>query len=212
VLKSAQVPALGLVPVGGIPGYEPPQPDWAKLPLGARIEAARALMIEARGSDAPPLKLTLRLTKSEQAGLLCAAIAQMWKAALGVEVSLDTTEWSVLEQDINTKNFQLAVFGWSADYADPWTFLSIFRSDSGQINASGYRNPAYDALLDESRRQPDRERRFAVLEQAEAMIMADEPIIPLNFNVTQALVSPHVAGFAPSPLNLNPSRYLSWKE
>ncbi len=212
VLKGAQIPALGLIPPGGIPGYEPPQPDWATLPLPVRIEAAKKLLAEARGPDAPPLQLMLRTTKTDQTVLLCSAVVQMWKSSLGIDATLDTSEWSVLEQDIHHKNFQLAIYGWIGDYIDPWTYLSLFRADSGQINPSGYLNPKYEALLDRSRLEPDTERRFAMLEEAEAMLMADQPIIPLDFQVTQSLVSPHLAGFAPNPLNLHPSQYLSWKD
>ncbi|HVJ55563.1 MAG TPA: peptide ABC transporter substrate-binding protein [Aliidongia sp.] len=212
VLKGAQLPAVGLIPPGGIPGYEPPQPDWAGQPLPARIETARQLMAAARGVDAPPLRLTVRTVKSEQAELIVSAIVSMWKSALGIDATLDTSEWSVLEQDLHHDNYQLAFYGWAADYVDPWTYLANYRSDAAQLNISNYRNPSYDALLDQSRQAADSNARMKLLEQAEAMLLSDQILIPIDFGVTQTLVNPHLAGWSASPINMHPSRYLSWTD
>lgn len=212
VLKGAQIPAFGLIPPGSVPGYTPPTPEWAALPMPERIAAARKLIAEARGADAPPLKLTLRSTKSEQIGLVLSAVTSMWKAALGVEATQDSSEWGVLEQDLHQGNYQVGAYGWTADYVDPWNYLANYRTDAAELNIIRYDNPRYDALLDQSRKAADKAQRFALLAQAEAMLLDDQPLIPLDFQVAQYLVNKRLAGWNPSPVEMHPSRELSWKE
>ncbi len=212
VLKGAQIPAIGLVPPGSVPGYTPPVPAWSALSMPERIAAAKKLMIEARGAEAPPLKLTLRSTKSEQTGLVLTAVASMWKATLGVEATQDSSEWGVLEQDLHQGNYQVGAYGWSADYVDPWNYLANYRSDAAELNILRYNNPRYDALLDQSRQTADKSQRFALLAQAEAMLLDDQPLIPLDFAVAQYLVNKRLTGWNPSPVEMHPSRELGWAE
>jgi hypothetical protein len=44
------------------------------------------------------------------------------------------------------------------------------------------------------------------------VLLADAPLIPIEFGVTQSLVNPHLKGWEPSPLTIHPSRYLFWTE
>ncbi|MEI9985837.1 MAG: ABC transporter substrate-binding protein [Aliidongia sp.] len=136
VLKGTQIPAIDLIP-GGIPGYTPSLPDWAGLSMPDRVAAARKLMAEARGADAPPLKLVIRFTKSEQAERILVAIASMWKTALGVEAKVDFIRMGrVGPGSAPGKLTAGASLAGLRDYADPWTYLANFRSDARTLMSS----------------------------------------------------------------------------
>ena len=47
---------------------------------------------------------------------------------------------------------------------------------------------------------------------AKALLLDDQPLIPLDFQVNQYLINKRLAGWPASPVDLHPSRELSWKE
>jgi oligopeptide transport system substrate-binding protein len=96
---------------------------------------------------------------------------------------------------------------WVGDYNDAYTFAQLLQSGFG-INLTGYANPAYDALLAEATRTPDPARRRALLEEAERLMLADHPVLPLYFYVNKHLVKPWVAGWSDNVMNVHYSKDL----
>ena len=122
----------------------------------------------------------------------------MWRAVLGVDYTLINEEWKVFLQTRKLKqDTQVFRAGWIGDYNDPYTFLELMHSKHG-INDSGYNNPEYDALLAEISVQTDMDRRAKLMEQAERMLLADQPIMPIYYYVEKGLVKPYVDGFVPN--------------
>ena len=123
------------------------------------------------------------------------AIASMWKQVLGVEATLRNLEWKVFVDARNQKTeTQVYRHGWIGDYNDAFTFAELLRSTNAS-NDTGYNNPEYDRL---SGRGPIRARpREAreLLEEAERVMLADMPILPLYFYVTQHMKKPWVGGW-----------------
>jgi oligopeptide transport system substrate-binding protein len=50
--------------------------------------------------------------------------------------------------------------------------------------------------------------RLKLLSEAERLLLADLPVLPLYFYVSKQLVKPWVAGFEPNLLDHHPSRHL----
>ena len=90
---------------------------------------------------------------------------------------------------------------WVGDYNDPYNFLQYLKSDFG-INLPHYNSPAYDALLVEAGHQTDATKRRALLEQAERLMLADHPVIPLYFYVNKHLVKPELQGWYDNVMNV----------
>jgi oligopeptide transport system substrate-binding protein len=105
----------------------------------------------------------------------------------------------------------MSVYGWIADYPDPWSFLSILLSTAGDLDTSDYRNPEYDALLAQSTRTPDPAARNKVLEAAERLISRDLPVIPLYYDVRPYLVSDKLDGYHGNALDVHPTQDLAFK-
>ncbi len=211
ITAMGEKPLYSWVP-DGIPGYRPAEPDYAHWPQSKRLQEARRLYAEAGYSRSRPLTVELRYNTSENHKKVAIAIAAMWKQALGVKVRLVNEEWKVFLQNRKQKRLtQLFRAGWIGDYNDPYTFLEILHSRHG-LNDEGYRNPRYDALLDRAAREADADKRFALLREAEALALADQPVIPLFGYVSKHLVNPRVGGWVDNVLDHHYSKDLYFRK
>ena len=107
----------------------------------------------------------------------------------------------MLQQDIDAGGLDVFRLSWIGDYNDPYTFLQYFKGDFG-INTSRFRDARYDALLQQAAREVDVEKRRLTLEEAERVLLAAHPLIPLYFYVNKHLVSPRVRGWYDNVLNV----------
>ena len=187
----------------GINGYEPVLPDYASWTQEERLAEAKRLYKEAGYSKANPLTTEIRYNTSENHKKLSIAIAAMWKMALGVRVKLVNEEWKVFLENRKQKQVtQVFRAGWIGDYNDPFTFSELLHSQHG-INDSGYNNPEYDALLEQAAYESDQDKRISLLQQAEAVLLADQPVMPIYSYVSKHLLKPYVGNYVPNVLDHN---------
>ena len=98
-------------------------------------------------------------------------------------------------RDLNERRYPFFSAGWIGDYPDSQNFLDLlFHSGSSQ-NHTGYSNPEVDGLLEQARVETDPERRTALYREAERLIVADAPWVPLTHGAVNVLVKPHVRGY-----------------
>ena len=206
VLRTGERPAYGWIPPGTA-GYAPQTPAWVRLSAAQRLAEARALYAAAGYSPAHPLTFTLKYNTGEVHAELAIAIASMWQQALGVRVRLRAEDFGSLMQDIDRSDVQMFRSSWIGDYNDPYTFAQYFKSDFG-INLTHYDNPTYDALVDRASAAVDPARRAALLEQAERLMLRDQPVIPIYFYVSKHLIKPRVMGWYNNIMNVTYSRDL----
>jgi oligopeptide transport system substrate-binding protein len=135
----------------------------------------------------------------------------MWREVLGFEVVLINEENQVLLANIRDKEItQVFRSSWIGDYNDAHTFLNILQSKNA-ANVPGYASQEYDALLERAAEQVDLSRRRLYLEEAERVMLADHPAIPIYFYVSKHLVKPRVAGWGDNVLDYHYSQHLSLK-
>jgi oligopeptide transport system substrate-binding protein len=191
VVRLGEPVARTLTPPGSIRGYEPPA-GLAHDPAKARAELAAAgwedrngdgVVERADGTKFPTVEV-LYSTASPRYRDLSLAMADMWRQALRVPVEVRGKDSKFFKEDLKTGNFMIARGSWYGDYADPTTFLELSRTGDGN-NDRGYSNPEFDALLDRAANESDAAKRFAILQDAERLIMErDAPILPLSHLVT----------------------------
>ena len=201
-----ETPAYSFVPPQ-TDGYTAQVPEFAHWPMPVRIARARQLLREA--ALPPSLSVELRYNTGELHAAIAVAVASMWKENLGIGTRLHAEEFKVLLQDIDRGDMTQAFrASWVADYNDAFNFLQLLRTGFG-INLPRYSNPAYDELLDQANARTDAAGRRAGLEQAERLMLADQPLIPLYFYVNKHLVKPRVRGWRDNVMNIVYSKDLS---
>lgn len=207
VTQFGELPSFTLVPPG-ISDYQSPSPEWESWDQQTRETEARALYAAAGFDEQRPLRVQIRYNTSENHKKVALAVASMWKQVLGVQTELINEEWKVFLQNRSQGTItQVFRAGWISDYDDPYSFLQMFRSGHGQ-NDYGYSNSLLDALLAEiaAERIPARRRRL--MQEAERIILEDQPIIPLYTYVTKRLVDNHLKGWENNVMDHHYSKHM----
>jgi oligopeptide transport system substrate-binding protein len=193
VMGTGELPAYSWVPP--LAGYAQQRPEWADWPRERRLAEARRLYAEAGYSAAHPLEVEIRYNTHEDHKKIAIVIAAMWKQYLGVQARLVNQEFKVFLRDRTQKQVTQAFrASWIGDYNDAYTFSGLMESRNG-LNDTGYADPNYDALLAQANAEIDAGRRAQLLEQAERLMLDEQPVIPLYFYVTKRLVKPYVVGW-----------------
>ena len=206
------IPAYSFVPPGIASYGEPAQMKEKDLSPIEREDKAKALLKAAGyGPGLKPLQIELRYNTSENHKNTSVALADMWKP-LNVEVKLVNSDLKSHYALLREKgNYDIARAGWIADYADAQNFLFLLQGDNKGLNYANYENAEFDALMKKAATIQDPAQRAAVLKQAEAIILNDQPLIPLMYYGSKNLVSSKIEGFSTNVLDRHLSRFLSVK-
>ncbi|MFW5816614.1 MAG: peptide ABC transporter substrate-binding protein, partial [Wenzhouxiangella sp.] len=205
--RFGEQPSFSFTPPG-LDGYDPPQPEWASWTQQQREDHARALLAEAGFGPDNPLELEIRYNTHEDHKRVSLAIAAMWEQVLGVRASLINEEFRVFLATRRARAItEVFRAGWIGNYLDPMYFLELFHSNNQQ-NDIGFFSAEYDALLARAARTPDRAERFAVLQEAERLLLETQPFAPIYTYVTRRLIKPYVRGWEPNLVDQHPTRYM----
>jgi oligopeptide transport system substrate-binding protein len=206
-----EAPAFAIVPPG-TDGHRDATPAYARWTQAQREARARELYARAGYTRERPLETEIRYNTSPQHRRLAPAIAAMWREVLGVRTRLVNEEWKVFVVNRRAGRLTQVFRGtWIADYNDPMSFLETFR-DGSPLNASGFNDPAFDALVDRAARETDPARRADLLFEAESRLIAAHAVIPIYYYSAKQLVRPRIEGFRPNPMDRHPTRFLRLKD
>ena len=90
-------------------------------------------------------------------------------------------------------NFDLVISGWSADFADPISFLDLLTSTNSENNGK-WKNATYDKLIADSKTTSSTSKRWSDLTKAENILLKDAGVAPLYYSTTASLIRPSVKG------------------
>lgn len=202
VLRGGQVPADEFTPAG-LGGYSS-QPAQRQ-----HLEEATRLLAEAGHAGGQGLpEFELLFNSSETHKLIAEALQEMWRRDLGVKVRLTNADLKTIEDARRSGAFEILRSSWIAEYADPSSFLDVFRSDSGN-NFTGWANADYDALLFKAERTPDAAERNGLYARAESLLLSEAPVVCLYHYTHVYLMRPSVKGWHPTLLDHHPYKAIS---
>jgi ABC-type oligopeptide transport system substrate-binding subunit len=101
---------------------------------------------------------------------------------VGIQVEQSTSEWAAFHDVLESGSFQLARFGWVADYPTLDDFLYPLFHSTASSNYSRYANPEVDAALTAARQVADEDERRRAYRDVHALVGRDMPVIPLLFH------------------------------
>jgi len=190
VFSSLRVPAFSILPPG-MPGFNKDLKGLKYDPV-----KAKQLLSESKyASNMPRIVLNVPGTGGS-VGLDDEAMIAMWKKNLGITVEIQQAEWATYLQDLNARKYQMwGGSGWVADYPDPQNFLEVLFHSQSNKNDGNYKNPEVDKLLEQARTEQDVQKRVAMYQQAEQIIINDAAVLPVwHGTESYRLVKPWVKG------------------
>lgn len=204
-------PLTAITPEGMFPGYPQPKGD----PFDP--EKAKTLLADAGYRDSsgkfdpkrfPVDQMEITVNPDGINIPLAEFIQAQWKQNLGVTIPI-----KVMEQKTSlvarAKLEYKGIFrtGWGADYMDPFTFLGLYYTPTGN-NGTGWWDPKYAALLDEANRTGDHQKRYEILAKAEALALEAQPVLPLMTASARWMKKPYIKGMYPNPASLFPWKWV----
>lgn len=174
--------------------------EEAEQPFEENIKEAQELLKEAgypNGEGFP--ELTYNYPALEMDADTAQALQQQWKENLGITIRLNAQELQVNYSERRAGNFELCRMNWTADFSDPYTYLSMLLSNS-TYNCSGIQDEYYDGLITQSDTETDVAARSELLHQAEQYAVGEQYyIIPLYNMKNVNLVNPEIDGIRQNP-------------
>ena len=184
-------------------------------PYSAKVEEAQEYLAAAgypNGEVFP--ELNILYYDSGNNSLIVEAVQQMWQENLGIHVNLQVQEYAVFTNTINSGDWSISFTGWSADYNDPMTMLSLFTAEG--LNDSRWRYKEYAGMPNDTTLNPENEaydtavkmaaqtsgtERDGYLKEAEDVLMENMVICPINYTTyTQVIDHSKVSGPGRTPV------------
>ncbi|MBM7609550.1 oligopeptide transport system substrate-binding protein [Lysinibacillus composti] len=199
VAKGEQTPALGMVPKA-VKGFEEQAGYFKDNDIEEAKKALEQGMKELGISDPSQISIGLSINTSEAHAAIAQYVQESWHKNLGIEVTIDNSEWQVYLEKLNMLDYDAARMGWGADYNDAYTFLEQYDSAKNGNNDTGWENAEFTKLLKQSQVETDPEKRIDILKQAEAIIMSEYPVIPVYYYTNLYVSKDYVENIAPDKL------------
>lgn len=174
--------------------------DGAEQPFEENVERARELLAEAgypNGEGFPTL--TYSYPTLEMDSDTAQVIQEQLKENLNINIELNAQELQSNYSSRYAGDFDMIRMNWTADFADPYTYLSMLLSNS-TYNCSGIQDAEYDALVEQSSSEPDPAKRAELMHQAEQLAVGEQfYIMPLYAMKSVNLVDPKITGIRQIP-------------
>lgn len=167
-------------------------------------ERGRALLAEAGWPAGQALRLVGGPAGDPAREALLAALRAQWADHCGLTVTAQSLTEGELLGDwplgaVFGRRFDLAVFGWRVGVLPPcglYTSLQVPSADNpGGTNAAGYANPAFDGACYRALTATDPASATAAHAEAQRLLAADLPMLPLFYRPRHGAAGPAVSGY-----------------
>ncbi|SDS35773.1 peptide/nickel transport system substrate-binding protein [Paenibacillaceae bacterium GAS479] len=128
-------------------------------------------------------------------------------AKIGVKTKIESPEWATYLGDLKTgEKDDLFMIGWTGDNGDPDNFLfTLLHKDAiGSNNYAQYSNEEVNKLLSQGQSETDPAKREELYKQAQVLIKADAPWIPLVHSTPLLAGKANIKGYVLSPTGSEP--------
>jgi len=195
IFKGAAVPAPTIIPPG-MPGY---QPNYQGLSFDKSKALAALQSVYPDVSKVPPITFTY--PNSQVSLPEAAALQQMWQAALGIQVKLLSVELNAYNTETANHQVQFGFTQWSADFPDPYDWLTLNLTSTAANNNGDWKNPQFDQTVAQAE-QTTGDARIKLYNQAEQIAVSDVGWLPLDHQTMSAVIPSWVHGVTLNSLGL----------
>ncbi|TVS15561.1 MAG: ABC transporter substrate-binding protein [Gammaproteobacteria bacterium] len=191
------------------------QHNSALVPIEYNVEQAQALLADAGyrdrnrdgvlvNAEGEPFTFDLAFFQDNEDTRRMVLLLRDIYARAGIQLRPRPTEWSVMIEMLNRKDFDAITLGWSSGVeTDIYQMFHSSQTVAGGDNVISYRNAALDALIEAARGEVDEAVRMELWREAEQILYEDQPYTFLIRRQTLAFVDRRIHGLAQTSLGLN---------
>ncbi len=155
------------------------------------------------GKGFPKVVLSLNSGGNERNGQIAETVQKMLKENIGVDVEINTIPFGELIDAYRSGKAPFFRTGWSADYPDPETFLTVFYSkhvpasmgDLSYTNTTRFKNARFDSLFLAAMKEPEMAKRYSLYQQADQVLIEEGAFMPIFYDENDRLVQRNVRNF-----------------
>lgn len=194
----ATVGNAGFIPAG-MPGF-----DTQKVKgYTYNPQKARQLLAEAgfpNGKNLPEILLTTTIGYRDLIEYVQGQLEQ-----IGIKTRVEITQGASLRELVSKNGVNFFYGSWLADYPDAENFLAVFYSKNKipwGPNYTGFNNKHFDALFEQVYHEPNAEKRYALYQQMDNLVMEQSPVVILYYDKLVNLYQSNITGYSKNALNL----------
>jgi peptide/nickel transport system substrate-binding protein len=177
-------------PIAPVSPWFKPTTKGLQCNLHSNVALAKQL-VKASGFDSPTVHLMLGGTDPVNARL--GQVIQSMEKAVGINVTVQPTEFTTSLNSATAGNFDAYAVGWSGR-VDPDGNIYSFVATPGTLNYSGYTNAKLDYILNGARKSVTTKARDTLYRAAMKIIHSQRPLIYLYHPVNYYGISKKVTG------------------
>ena len=151
-------------------------------PASGDLEKAQEYLqaaLEELGCTVDELNLSIDCADDSLRRNCATFLQEQWRQNLGIEnIAVNSMQTKQVSANRQSGDYCMSLGGWSPDYNDAINFLDLWATDGGN-NDSFWSNEEYDNLIAQATAEADEEVRQQYLFDAEEILAAEMPIIPL---------------------------------
>lgn len=163
-----------------------------------KFNADEAKKLWAEADEISPFTGTLEVATNadDPHAVWVEAVANQWAENLGISTALKSYPTFAAFLADRSADAVGGPFGsgWQGNYPGAYSYLQPLYATGAGSNHGFYSNPKFDALLGEASKSADRAERNSKLDQAQEILLADLPSIPLWYQGTTGGYSTKVTG------------------
>ena len=151
-------------------------------PASGDLEKAQEYLqaaLEELGCTVDELNLSIDCADDSLRRNCATFLQEQWRQNLGIEnITVNSMQTKQVSANRQSGDYCMSLGGWSPDYNDAINFLDLWVTDGGN-NDSFWSNAEYDELIAQATAEADEEVRQQYLFDAEEILAAEMPVIPL---------------------------------
>ena len=143
--------------------------------------------------------LTLMHSNYGKYSRLAQLLQEQWSKNLGILININTVEHKIFLDKLYTKNYELSLCCWIAQYLDKMNFFERFIHKDQNKNYPSYYNPDYLKLIDKLSETQNLQQIQKIYIQLEQLLATSYSVIPLYHWNNQYLLSNNIQSYQSLP-------------